>query len=101
MAKIIEAEYSNVDGSSKPQTTRKQQNKPKKTKNGGISDQGDEYFSASSGGEVVTQKTTLMSWRLPMKRNLEPYYISISRFTVTDWISFAAGQHFAFKNYPI
>ena len=51
MAEIIEAEYSNVDGGSKPQTTRKQQNKPKKTKNGGISNQGDEDFSASSEGE--------------------------------------------------
>ena len=51
MAEIIEAEYSNVDGSSKPWTTCKWQNKPKKTKNGGISDQGNEDFSASSGGE--------------------------------------------------
>ena len=51
MAEIIEAKYSNVDGSFKPRTTRKQQNKPKKTKNGGISDQGDEDFSASSGSE--------------------------------------------------
>ena len=104
MAEIIEAEYSDVDGSSKPRTTHKWRNKPKKTKNGGISDQGSEDFSASSGGEGELSSDTENDsnvMEITNKEVLEPYYISISRFTVTDWILFAVGWHFALENYPI
>ena len=90
MAEIIEAEYSDVDGSSKPRTTHKWRNKPKKTKNGGISDQGSEDFSASSGGEGELSSDTendsnvMEITNKEVFRALLHFYFKIYR----DWLDF-------------
>ena len=90
MAEIIEAKYSDVDGGSKPRTTCKWWNKPKKTKNGGISDQGDEDFSASSGGEGELSSDTendsdvMEITNEEVFRALLHFYFKIYR----DWLDF-------------